>query len=1182
MGGLLRLSAFVLVALMALAMAPSLGLAQHVSVDQPGVQVNEGEEVSFYIDVSEIYFFGYVSINCYVYPSTTATYGTDFTLAPASPIIYYYDYSYSLPVSNRINISAFEDGRYEPDNDTIAIRIDVEEWDFPGIFSQYTLWANYTLVDTTPAVRFDPASYTVNDTDHHVTLTLVRSGNLTGPLSVNYSTANGTAIDGRDYYGESDTVTFDAGDDSETIRVNLRNNHANSSTPVFFFVNLSDPVGGIVAGSNATVSINQNARAGVFSLHTGNATVVEMDGSIEFIVDRTVAGGHPSDGASVVFSTTDGTALAGRDYTTVLRTLVFAHDEMSKEVSVPIIDTPGYDGRRYFVAQLTTPGGNASINSSSSYYEVNILDDEPAPVVRFGDYDESVSEGSDVDIEITRSGQSNISGSVLFTVKSSTAPQGRFTCDPAPGTRITFSPGQMSRNVRVSVPYNPSLQEAHYVVFQLGDTIDMSIGASNTNVLTINNIPPIGPTVPSVQFPASAAFIDRGTNYSINIIRNSKEVDSEVTFEVAGGNAVAGTDYTISPAPGSTISFAVGEDTKAIQVSVPSTLSGDRTLSLGLVPRRNATLADPSTIALNLRNLGTITPTPTPAPPPIDQLPLLLQVSVAPDTITPGAEAIVNVTVTNGNSPVTTANVNVTCSRGELTPLSSQNANGKYFWRFKPNTPGACTLSITATATDYLPGTASATVQVVSAPVGALGLSMAVSPDPVPAGSDAHVTVTVTADGRPLPGAIVNIVGTGGSLDPPIGSTGPDGTFRTLFRAGTVDTYVLTIGATATGHPSTSGSYGINVVESAGRRLYCTLSTRPQSIGPGGTADVIVMVTDGSGVVEGAEVAISATRGSLEPANGTTGPDGRFTARLTAGDAGTYTLIAYATAPDSTPADAATLIDVSPGLIDLRLLLLGLLALAVAAAALYGAILLVGKWREVSLKVTPKAPFVQADGTSRLPVRVEAFNGFGKPKSMRSNARVDLEATAGKIGDVVIPAGKSFADAVLVSSREFGMVTVTARLGDQAFAAAPVEFRLENGSLAVSVSPSSLIADSKSSATITVRVRNAKGQYVTPLEDRAVELSTTLGDIIGSIAPLPAKAQSVSARILSPGSTGTATVTATMGNLKGIGRVEFKGLPTRPCPGCGQPVANSVTVCPWCEQDLRQAARAPAPEVGAR
>jgi hypothetical protein len=215
-------------------------------------------------------------------------------------------------------------------------------------------------------------------------------------------------------------------------------------------------------------------------------------------------------------------------------------------------------------------------------------------------------------------------------------------------------------------------------------------------------------------------------------------------------------------------------------------------------------------------------------------------------------------------------------------------------------------------------------------------------------------------------------------------------------------------------------------------------------------------------------------------------------------------------------------------------------------------------------------------------VRVEAFNGFGKPKSMRSNARVDLEATAGKIGDVVIPAGKSFADAVLVSSREFGMVTVTARLGDQAFAAAPVEFRLENGSLAVSVSPSSLIADSKSSATITVRVRNAKGQYVTPLEDRAVELSTTLGDIIGSIAPLPAKAQSVSARILSPGSTGTATVTATMGNLKGIGRVEFKGLPTRPCPGCGQPVANSVTVCPWCEQDLRQAARAPAPEVGAR
>jgi hypothetical protein len=122
-----------------------------------------------------------------------------------------------------------------------------------------------------------------------------------------------------------------------------------------------------------------------------------------------------------------------------------------------------------------------------------------------------------------------------------------------------------------------------------------------------------------------------------------------------------------------------------------------------------------------------------------------------------------------------------------------------------------------------------------------------------------------------------------------------------------------------------------------------------------------------------------------------------------------------------------------------------------------------------------------------------------------------------------------------------------------------------------------LMADSKSSATITVRVRNGKGQYVSPLEERAVELKATVGEIVGSITTIPARAQSANARILSTGSTGIATITATIGNLKGTGRIEFRGMPTRPCSQCGQPVMNSATICQWCGQDPRPAALAGVP-----
>jgi rRNA maturation endonuclease Nob1 len=229
------------------------------------------------------------------------------------------------------------------------------------------------------------------------------------------------------------------------------------------------------------------------------------------------------------------------------------------------------------------------------------------------------------------------------------------------------------------------------------------------------------------------------------------------------------------------------------------------------------------------------------------------------------------------------------------------------------------------------------------------------------------------------------------------------------------------------------------------------------------------------------------------------------------------------------------------------------------------------KWMDSDLKIVPKISAIPADGMSKLPLRIEVYNGFGRPKKMRSDTYVELEATSGRIEGVTIPSHKSFADAVITSSKEFGTVTIKAKLGDKAVASAPVEYKLEGGSLAVTISPSMILADSNSSAAINIRVRNSKGNYVTPLADKVIELSTTQGNIVGSVVRLAARADSANAVIVSGGATGIATVTASMGTLKGMGRVEFRGVSRQICANCGETIPRDFDTCPSCGHASPQA-----------
>jgi YD repeat-containing protein len=86
------------------------------------------------------------------------------------------------------------------------------------------------------------------------------------------------------------------------------------------------------------------------TLTVGNVSVVESAGTAVLTLQLSPASGYP---IVVNFATVDGTAKAGRDYTAVSGQLAFAPMELSKTVSIPILNDTYAEPTETFSVQLT-------------------------------------------------------------------------------------------------------------------------------------------------------------------------------------------------------------------------------------------------------------------------------------------------------------------------------------------------------------------------------------------------------------------------------------------------------------------------------------------------------------------------------------------------------------------------------------------------------------------------------------------------------------------------------------------------------------------------------------------------------------------------------------------------------------------------------------------------------------
>ncbi|MFM6367299.1 MAG: Calx-beta domain-containing protein, partial [Dolichospermum sp.] len=131
-------------------------------------------------------------------------------------------------------------------------------------------------------------------------------------------------------------------------------------------------VPGILAFSSATYSVNEDGTP------ITAITVTRTEGSYG--------------AASVILTSTDGTANAVIDYTNTPITVNFAAGETSKTVTIPIIDDNVYEPTETVNLTLSNPTGGATLGTQKTAI-LNIVDNDAVPgTIQFSNADYSVNE----------------------------------------------------------------------------------------------------------------------------------------------------------------------------------------------------------------------------------------------------------------------------------------------------------------------------------------------------------------------------------------------------------------------------------------------------------------------------------------------------------------------------------------------------------------------------------------------------------------------------------------------------------------------------------------------------------------------------------------------------------------------------------------------------------------------
>ncbi|MGK7938698.1 MAG: Calx-beta domain-containing protein [Crocosphaera sp.] len=212
---------------------------------------------------------------------------------------------------------------------------------------------------STPEISI--ADVSINEGSRIATVTVSLSSGSSEVVTVDYATADHSAIAGQDYTGTSGTLTFNPGATSQTFTVDIVNDSSYEGSEQFF-VNLSNASSnGIINDGQAIARIVDNDS--LPSLSVDDVSVNEHEGTAMVTVRLSQSSNTV---VSVNYDTANYSAMGGEDYTATSGTLFFDVGATTQTFTVDVMDDNRYEGDEQFFVHLSNGSSNTTIRDGQA------------------------------------------------------------------------------------------------------------------------------------------------------------------------------------------------------------------------------------------------------------------------------------------------------------------------------------------------------------------------------------------------------------------------------------------------------------------------------------------------------------------------------------------------------------------------------------------------------------------------------------------------------------------------------------------------------------------------------------------------------------------------------------------------------------------------------------------------
>jgi hypothetical protein len=317
----------------------------------------------------------------------------------------------------------------------------------------------------------------------NVTLSTASAQNVT----VDFATADGTAVSGSDYQSLNGSLTFSPGETSKTVNV-LVNGDTQNEPDETFLVQLSNPANATLTKAQGAATItNDDSGPAQPSLSIADRTQVEGDSGTTLFGFNVVLSAANAQAVTVIFATADGTATGGSDYQTSSGSLTFNPGETSKTINVLVNGDATQEPVETFFVDLSG-ATNATVLKARATGTIVDDDNNSVSTFQFAQPSYSIQEDSTaLTVTVTRTGDTSGPASVDYTTVDGSATQ-KGDYEFAAGT-FRFAANEGSKTVPVLINEDSYVEGAEQFSLTLNNATGAILGSQITTTVNIIDDP---------------------------------------------------------------------------------------------------------------------------------------------------------------------------------------------------------------------------------------------------------------------------------------------------------------------------------------------------------------------------------------------------------------------------------------------------------------------------------------------------------------------------------------------------------------------------------------------------------------------------------------------------------------------------------------------------------------------